>query len=510
VTATPAVAAPRRPALGADAAAGVLLAVAALVLRFPFLGDPGLHVDEQFYLLVGERLLDGALPYVDIWDRKPIGLFLIYALAALTPGTSVVAYQLLATGFAAATAWLIYRMADRLGARHGAIGGALLYLVWLTIFQGWGGQSPVFYNLFVAGAALLTLELLLSATATPREVLARGAVAMLLFGIAIQIKYTVIFEGMVVGLLLLWRLRAAGAGLGGLAAGAALWVGVALAPTALALLAYAAAGHGEAFVYANFVSIFEKASETGAEVGRRLERTLALLSPLLVLAALAAARLSALRRPAPAAAAFVLLWAAGAVAGYLSVGNLYYHYALPLLPPLCVAAGLGLGRFRFGPLLMVAVAAYGWAVGTVRFANRQALLGSGAEVAAAAAAVRPQLQGGCLFVFDGPPLLYALADACAPTRYVFPYHLSIAIEAAALGVDPVAETRRILAARPAVVVDTSAGRMAPNPATLAVLRAALARDYALLRRLPLGARELRVYALRRGRASALADPGASA
>jgi hypothetical protein len=52
----------------------VLLAVA-VALRASRIGDPSIHMDEQFYLLVADRMWHGALPYVDIWDRKPILLF---------------------------------------------------------------------------------------------------------------------------------------------------------------------------------------------------------------------------------------------------------------------------------------------------------------------------------------------------------------------------------------------------------------------------------------------------
>ena len=55
--------------------AGVILALA-FVLRAPTFGDPALHTDEEFYFYVGQQMLDGRLPYVDIWDRKPFGFFL--------------------------------------------------------------------------------------------------------------------------------------------------------------------------------------------------------------------------------------------------------------------------------------------------------------------------------------------------------------------------------------------------------------------------------------------------
>jgi predicted membrane-bound mannosyltransferase len=80
-----------------------LLLLVALLLRVPLFGDPVIHSDEQFYLLVGDRLLHGAWPYLDIWDRKPPGLFLLYAAIRLVGGLGIVQYQMVASLAAAAT-----------------------------------------------------------------------------------------------------------------------------------------------------------------------------------------------------------------------------------------------------------------------------------------------------------------------------------------------------------------------------------------------------------------------
>src|SRR5438105_7787477 len=56
---------------------GIAMVIATLVIRAVALGQPEVDVDEQYYLLVGSRMFHGVIPYVDIWDRKPIGLFLI-------------------------------------------------------------------------------------------------------------------------------------------------------------------------------------------------------------------------------------------------------------------------------------------------------------------------------------------------------------------------------------------------------------------------------------------------
>ena len=126
----------------------------AIAIRARDFGNPVIHVDEQYYLLVGDRMVHGAIPYLDIWDRKPVGLFLLYAAMRLLPGDGVIAYQLVASLFATATAYLVWRAALRTGAsRTGALAAGAAYLIWLELLGGRGGQSPVFYNLFVAGAA---------------------------------------------------------------------------------------------------------------------------------------------------------------------------------------------------------------------------------------------------------------------------------------------------------------------------------------------------------------------
>ena len=84
-----------------------ILLLFAFAIRAPVFGNPVVGVDETFYLLVGDRMLQGALPFVDLWDRKPVGLFLIYAAIRLLGGEGVYQYQVVATLFAAATAALI-------------------------------------------------------------------------------------------------------------------------------------------------------------------------------------------------------------------------------------------------------------------------------------------------------------------------------------------------------------------------------------------------------------------
>jgi hypothetical protein len=445
-------------------AAALLLVVIAVALRAVDFGNPVIHVDEQYYLLVGQRLLDGAVPYVDIWDRKPIGLFLLYAGAAALPGDDILGYQLLATAVATATAIVIASGARAIGAtRSGAFAAALAYLIWLSLLGGRGGQSPVFYNLPIALAARLTLRLpqLRSAPAIMRN----GAAACLLAGVAIQIKPTAGFEGAFFGLAHLWYLRGAPA----VAIGSAVVLALLGAlPTALAMAAYLQLGAFDAWWFANVSSIFARPGYPLNEIAMRLLGIVAELSPLLLGAAIAWRRRTA-RCVAERTLAFG--WLAAAAIGFAAIGTFFDHYALPLLPPLTLLSAIALGR---QPRVLVGTLG----LGLLLYVVEGAFVPRDRDSARAVArVVEANSRGGCPYVFIGDTITYSLAHACLPTAYAFPNLLAYTTERGATGIDEGAEVRRIFARRPPVIVGSTRTLRIWNPASLAELRPVLARDY---------------------------------
>ena len=132
-----------------------------------------------------------------------------------------------------------------------AIGAAILYILWLHLMEGEGGQSPVFYNALILVAATMMLR----AVERRGSLFGSGAGAMAAIGLALQIKYSVLPEGFAFGCILLWcgwRDRVAPVRLAGMALA---WVALALLPTLAAWGAYAAMGEGQAWLFANFVSL---------------------------------------------------------------------------------------------------------------------------------------------------------------------------------------------------------------------------------------------------------------
>jgi hypothetical protein len=337
----------------------------------------------------------------------------------------------------------------------------------------------VFYNLFVAGAALAILAVVTRDAPSEASVRRSGALAMTLIGIALQIKYTAVFEGIFFGLALTWISWRASRRPGRVASDVLLWVGLALAPTALALAYYVWRGQTQAFVYANFLSIGARSAANLGELLHRLGKAWRILQ--LPVAAVALSMLLKPWRRFPRGEAtfrFVLAWLAAAVTGYLLFGTYFDHYALPLFAPLAAAAAplfayrrRHLGLVAAGLMLAIGAAAYGVVVHKMTLKR-----GGQREMAAMVDAIRPRLTN-CLYVWNGDSILYHMTGSCLPTRYPFAGHLNLQRENGAIGTDQMTEVRRILAGRPNVIVDREPIAKDFNPQVVALVHAELGRAY---------------------------------
>ncbi len=469
----------------------LVLGVVALLVRALTFGNPILHVDEEFYFATAQAIARGAIPYIDVWDRKPVGLFLLYLPAgALGLPLGIWAYQAMALASVTATATLIARLADRAGWAKGALPAAIAYLLWLNLLEGEGGQTPVFYNLLMVGAAsLLAPRPDDAAYATRRFV--RGCGALALVGLALQIKYTVLFEGLFFGLAWMWREVRLGRAWWRVALLAMPLAALALLPTLAAWGWFLAHGYGDAFRYANFESI-------GARGGDPLPRELGNLALMaLIVSPLAAMAVLGVRSPVAEGARplrrWLLGWTIVATLGVLGFRGYFDHYALPLLVPLCICtAGFFAAHRRAAqvrlPLLVVVLLA-----SQIVLLVKRHERGTPAEFVAVTRAIGHG--PGCLYVFSGSPMLYPAAERCAVTRYRFPRHIGQARERGAIGADQQAELERIMALRPAIVVlgRTYSGERAD---LRALFERFVAARYRLRADLPLGAGRIAVYARR--------------
>uniref|UniRef100_UPI0015775BD3 hypothetical protein n=1 Tax=Sphingomonas bacterium TaxID=1895847 RepID=UPI0015775BD3 len=300
-------------------------------------------------------------------------------------------------------------------------------------------------------------------------IVASGAAACLLAGLAIQTKYTPLVEGAFFGLAHLAYLRRAGANWLATLAAVGLWAMLGLLPTLAAILAFARLGPvaSQAFWFANFTSVALRSGYPAAKIAARLAGTWSQLLPLLVCAGVT------LRQRRSAETMLALGWLAAALVAYAMIGAFFDHYALPVVAPLATLAAPTFARHRRAMIATLAI-------GTAVFAAKASLRpNEGPGIRALARVVAAHDHGRCPYVFAGDSIVYLLAHACVPTARAFPSTLAYQADRDASGVDPLAEVRRILANRPPVIVTLDRPLGAWNEEVRRTVAAALARDYRL-------------------------------
>ena len=468
--------------------------VAALAWRAPSLLFSELNWDEQLYGLVADGLLRGVLPYDALWDRKPVGLFLLLAPVRWLGGEGALALRVAGGLALGAGAWSLAAITLRLmpGARAAAAAAGVLWMVYAGRADGAGVNAELlFVPLNLAGLCLL-LD-------------ARGRAGLLaaglLMGVAAQVKYSAMFSW--VGFAVVWwALRPAAI------SRAAVVVAGLLAPSLAVMAWYGLAGRFDLWVAANVAASF--GPEGGFwPVGVATSPVNLAALPFLagryavVLLAGALGLVAGRRR-----LGLVLLgWIAAELLGLVVLRRFADHMIVQLLPPLCIAAGclvarLGhwqQGQWQLGHWRMLALAAgllalltwdgremarpFAAAAEVLRERSARNMPHWGDPAGTAGALLRANLRPGeGLYVFGGPILgLYRAAGRLPPTRFPFAEHLWKRYAP----VDGVAEIARVLATAPhyiAVTAIWAPGRPAPEPAArpvFAALHTALARDYAL-------------------------------
>ena len=463
------------PALDWRLCVVVIVAVTALT-RASTYGNPLYSLDDQLYLMIGNAIVKGHIPYVEIWDRKPIGIFLIYAIIAKIGGNPITTAWIVAGIFVSATTYVIMLIARYYTTKAAAMYSCLIYPIALTMFKGSAGQSQLFYNLFIA----LSFLMFLRAVGRRYQFIEKSAaLSSFLCGLALIIRQTTIVESLFVGIGFLtvcfsytrsWRSTAR---LGSLMAA------IGAAPTLLTFVTFYELGHFQIYFDSSYLSIFRKSSDGFGTVMGAIY-ALIFITPVALMAILGAVR----RREEGLRTIYdkaLLAWTIAALFEVLIIPRFYEYYSIPLLMPLIVSSS----TLFIMPVLRICflggMLVFAFGHGDIsRFHENQSSRTGFEQVVRY---VRSNLKGGCLFVADGPPLLYEASGQPCRTRYLFPDHLAIATEASAIETDSNAEARKILAQRPTVIVlqlhDYALRR---NPQTWPIVRNALATNYRLARR----------------------------
>lgn len=468
--------------------AGLLALV--LLVRLPSFLPAAIDWDESLFALIARAMLEGHLPYVAVYDTKPLGPFIEIAASMAIFGRSLFAVRAAGLLSVLASTLLLRALARAAGlSRAAAFAAAGLYAAFSVTLGGTATDTEILLAPFTIAAALVAARA--QACTDPAGRLRAAAGMGLLVGLATWMKYVPALPGSALFAMLLlawaWRQPRPRTVLGpGLA-----FVAAAALPTLASGLAYLLAGQWQAFWFCNFGMMAGYARLPGLSPYYSLVRYVDLTFPLLLLAALGVAR----RRRQTLPPLATLLWFAAELAAAAAPRKFWMHYFLMTLPPLCLLAAMAIDRApgRHGlsrMALVVGLAAGLWVVGLQGW--KQVEAGPGPERRAAALIRQAQPTGASLWVVNADPMLYLLSGAAVPTRFPFPPDL-LGHEAALIPADPDGELSRIMAAAPEIVVTDPGGWTYLDHARRARIEAFIAGHYRLAARLAQGGRVLEIY-----------------
>jgi hypothetical protein len=258
--------------------------------------------DQAVYILVGEGMLRGQLPYVDLWDHKPPGVYALAAIASLAPGDTWPALWFLSVAATAGAGVVVARIKD-------VQTGLLLVIASAVVVSP--GMPEAFALLPAVGA--------LAAVLADRPLL--GGV---LAGVTLTIspQYLALPVALVVLKRDQWRPMLLG--------GSSVIAGALLALVASGTVRAAA----DALIHYNRAYL---ALDGAADFARAIRGWLIVLVPLATVAIIR------IRPNRPNAA--LAVWAVLALGIAVGQGRMFTHYAGPIVPPLVLmsAGALSLG-----------------------------------------------------------------------------------------------------------------------------------------------------------------------
>jgi 4-amino-4-deoxy-L-arabinose transferase-like glycosyltransferase len=411
----------------------------ALLVRLPFASISRADGDGALFWLIGHDWLNGHPPYAGLWDVKPPGIFLLYAGAAALFGADPVGGRIvaaLAIGIAAAG---LYRFgAGLLADRRTGLFAATLLPPFTLLLDGLNGKAELFAAPFLVWGMLLAL----APSRALLPLLAGGA----LMGFAATIKQTSGFEIVFVLLALALAPRAPHRC-------AAFLAGLAIAPLGFCLY-FAGIGAFRAFLDASLIGALTRLHGDGGTLFTAPLRLLVIMLPALPLLILGGIGWAERRRMDRAGAPLVWGWLGATALGAVAMRATYISYALPLLAPLCLAAGHALSTLAARARGLATALAGVVIACPILLAAMLPDAGADSRPPRIAAWLRAHVPGRPVYVVDYEPLVYELSGAPVPTRFPLPQHLLC--DFPALPVPAEAEMARIMAGRPAALVVSAA------------------------------------------------------
>ncbi|XDD52775.1 hypothetical protein AB3N62_09760 [Leptospira sp. WS4.C2] len=373
---------------------GFVLAILGFAFRYFTFSVSVLDWDEITYFIIGKGILLQKIPYLDLWDIKPIGIYLIHAISLLVLpyDTEVIRWtsflHLLGLAMVVSTFVKNQPWIQRLFC------GTLVLYFFSRLSSGLSANSEIYFLFYEWLGIFLFFR---------RN---SKAGAFFLLGIAFLIKYIIFFDVVFLGMFALWK-RSQATSLFQVC----LEMSTFLVPIGTSILVYFFLGHTQEFFDA-LLTVSSK-HQTNETIGFPFSVFLSLFWPLFFLGfvtLLSDRKFSSYKIVLVALTLTALL-------GASYTGYYFQHYFLALVPPLAILATPArkvYWKLSFFALILVL---YSWNSVSNRWKKDLSHIPDHSRVIASNIL---KLGGGTVFVASGVHATYVFLNQLSPTEYVQP------------------------------------------------------------------------------------------
>ncbi|MFZ2446963.1 MAG: glycosyltransferase family 39 protein [Syntrophobacteraceae bacterium] len=321
----------------------LILTFFTLLVRLPFFFPDVIDPDESTFILMGQDILDGNLPYEKLWDVKPPLLLLAFAMIISFFGKTIPAVRLGGALCVLLASYFVYLSGEKTrNSRTGFIAALLLIVFSALSPSGGGTTSEIIALVPLTGAALLFLK----------DELRTGDIffAGMLISAACMIRLNLAYMAVLAGIFLLWG-RVLRSQAGAVRRMAAYIAGGAI-PAALCFLPFLLSGKEKLFLVTMYEAPLKYASSQlslvqavythlarFADPGYLLQNALLLVGFLggLVYILLTWKRFAETTR---ARMSIVIFFMLATLLSILKTGEAYGHYLVQALPFVCLVAAI--------------------------------------------------------------------------------------------------------------------------------------------------------------------------
>lgn len=435
-----------------------LLIFLSIVLRLFSFFPTVLDHDESTYIIIADALLRDNVYLRDVFDTKPIGIFLLFGAWMSVFGKSILTIRLMTAITVGITAWLIGQIYQKMipietARKHNAVPFAcgLIYIFFTSVFLHFGLSPNT--ELFTTFFAVLALFVVVSFKGYGWLFLAGLAL-----GLGCMIKYISAFDALAIGILMVWQ-----AVLNKklwwwwFSRGVLMVIGFVI-PLMLTWLYYRQLGMEETFLFFTF----ELSGRYFIDVvwWKNMVVILDFLGrflPITIWFIYCSWHRQVTGNLLPS---FVWIWSALAMACILMPGKLFYHYFIQLMAPMSLLAGSFFDSRRTIPPALgwirkpkIGYSVLGLLCVVVLFIQKKDFIDKPDPAAEMTLWLKANLNpGDKIYTGNSYQIVYFLTETQSPTLYV---HSSLVWDeknSQALGLNQIEEFKKILDQQPRYIL----------------------------------------------------------